>query len=272
MGSEASLEFLELSSRNHSSTQGTSTDKEEKTSFWRETNSEFLKKKQAEMKKVAEQQKNSRTCFKCNSFGHIAKDCSKAIQSKQGVFRKISEKVFAFESPLDRTKLFKDSIFEVGESSNKFYKKNVKSDKQKWVVKKGSESSSDDSDRAKSEELSSGDETDFIKSVEPQVVSKCEADVTNENSVPSVNDENFPSLRAENYKKKIGKVEISNQFYHDEQVFDADKVFNSKVKNIFGKMVDQKVNGVKEFYEKKTKKKKVEPSQVCDWDGTYFEQ
>ncbi|KAJ0590722.1 putative transcription factor interactor and regulator CCHC(Zn) family [Helianthus annuus] len=147
MGSEASLEFLELSSRNHSSTQGTSTDKEEKTSFWRETNSEFLKKKQAEMKKVAEQQKNSRTCFKCNSFGHIAKDCSKAIQSKQGVFRKISEKVF-----------------------------------------------------------------------------------------------------------------------------DADKVFNSKVKNIFGKMVDQKVNGVKEFYEKKTKKKKVEPSQVCDWDGTYFEQ
>ncbi|KAJ0468129.1 putative transcription factor interactor and regulator CCHC(Zn) family [Helianthus annuus] len=170
---------------------GTSTDEEEKTNFWRETNSEFLKKKQAELKKVAEQKKDSRTCFKCNNVGHIAKDCSQAIQSKQGVFRKISEKVFAFESPLDRTKLFKDSIFEIGESSNKFYKKRAKSDNQKWVVKKE---------------------------------------------------------------------------------FDAEKVFNSKVKNIFGKMIDRKVNGVKEFYEKKTKKEKVESSLVCDWDGTYYEQ
>ncbi|KAJ0891048.1 putative transcription factor interactor and regulator CCHC(Zn) family [Helianthus annuus] len=141
---------------------GTSTDEEEKTCFWREKNSEFLKKKQAEQKK------DSRTCFKCNNVGHIAKDCSQAIQSKQGVFRKISEKVFAFESPLDRTKLFKDSIFEIGESSNRFYKKRAKSKNQKWVVKKGSESSSDDSDRSKSEELSSGDETDSTKSVEPQ--------------------------------------------------------------------------------------------------------
>ncbi|TKW72290.1 MAG: hypothetical protein DI543_27440 [Bradyrhizobium icense] len=251
---------------------GTSTDEEEKTSFWRETNSEFLKKKQAELKKVAEQKKDSRTCFKCNNVGHIAKDCSQAIQSKQGVFRKISEKVFAFESPLDRTKLFKDSIFEIGESSNKFYKKNVKSDKQKWVVKKGGESSSDDSDRLKSEELSSGDETNSTKSVEPQVVSKCEADVKDEKSVPIVNDEEFPLLLAENYKKKIGKIEISNQFYNDKQEFDAEKVFNPKVKHIFGKMIDRKVKGVKEFYEKKTKKEKVEPSLVCDWDGTYYEQ
>uniref|UniRef100_A0A251VIM2 Putative zinc finger, CCHC-type n=1 Tax=Helianthus annuus TaxID=4232 RepID=A0A251VIM2_HELAN len=141
----------------------TSTDEEEKTCFWREKNSEFLKKKQAEQKK------DSRTCFKCNNVGHIAKDCSQALQSKQGVFRKISEKVFAFESPLDRTKLFKDSIFEIGESSNRFYKKRAKSKNQKWVVKKGSESSSDDSDRSKSEELSSGDETDSTKSVEPQI-------------------------------------------------------------------------------------------------------
>ncbi|KAJ0742900.1 putative transcription factor interactor and regulator CCHC(Zn) family [Helianthus annuus] len=188
---------------------GTSTSEEEKTSFWRETNSEFLKKKQAE-------QKDSRTCFKCNNVGHIAKDCSQAIQSKQGVFRKISEKVFAFESLLDRTKLFKDSIFEIGESSNKFYKKRAKSDKQKWVVKSLGESSSDDSDRLNSEELSSGDETDSTKSVESQVVSKCEADVKVEKSVPIVNDEEFPSLRADNYKKRIGKVEISNQFFHDE--------------------------------------------------------
>ncbi|KAJ0498220.1 putative transcription factor interactor and regulator CCHC(Zn) family [Helianthus annuus] len=234
--------------KNYSS--GTSTDEEEKNSFWREKNSEFWKKKQAALKK------DSRTCFKCNNVGHIAKDCSQAIQSKQGVFRKISEKVFAFESPLDRTKLFKDSIFEIGESSNKFYKKRAKSNNQKWVVKKVSESSSDDSDRSKSEELSSGDETDSTKSVEPQVVSKCEADLKVENSVPSVSDDEFPSLRAENYKKKIGKVEISNQFYHDEQEFDAEKVFNPMVKHIFGKMIDRKVKGVKEFYEKKTKKEK----------------
>ncbi|KAJ0702437.1 putative transcription factor interactor and regulator CCHC(Zn) family [Helianthus annuus] len=244
----------------------TSTDEEEKTCFWREKNSEFLKKKQAELKK------DSRTCFKCNNVGHIAKDCSQAIQSKQGVFRKISEKVFAFESPLDRTKLFKDSIFEIGESSNKFYKKRAKSDNQKWVVKKVGESSSNDSDRSKSEELSSGDETDSTKSVEPQIISNCEADIKDENSVLSVSDDEFPSLSAENYKKKIGKVEISNQFYHDEQEFDAEKVFNPRVKHIFGKMIDRKVKGVKEFYEKKTKKEKVEPSLVCDWDGTYYEQ
>ncbi|KAM0031259.1 putative transcription factor interactor and regulator CCHC(Zn) family [Helianthus debilis subsp. tardiflorus] len=245
---------------------GTSTDEEEKESFWREKNSEFWKKKQIEQKK------DSRTCFKCNNVGHIAKDCTQAIQSKQGVFRTISEKVYAFELPLDRTKLFKDSIFEIGESSTKFYKKRATSSNQKWVVKNGGESSSDDSDRVKSEELSSGDETDSTKSVEPQVDLKCEADIKNENSVPMVNDDEFPSLRAENYKKKIGKVEISNQFYHDKQEFDAEKIFNPKIKNMIGKMVDRKVKGVKEFYEKKTKKEKVEPSLVCDWDGTYFEQ
>ncbi|KAM0066084.1 putative transcription factor interactor and regulator CCHC(Zn) family [Helianthus debilis subsp. tardiflorus] len=95
-------------SRIYPTVERTSTDEEEKTSFWREKNSEFLKKKQAEQKK------DSRTCFKCNNVGHIAKECTQAIQSKQGVFRKISEKVFVFESPLDRTKLFKDSMFEIG--------------------------------------------------------------------------------------------------------------------------------------------------------------
>ncbi|MFS7980347.1 putative transcription factor interactor and regulator CCHC(Zn) family [Helianthus anomalus] len=245
---------------------GTSTDEEEKTSFWRESNKEFLAKKQDEQKR------DTRTCYRCNTVGHIAKDCSNVIQSKQGVFRKIKEKVFAFESPLDRTKLFKNYIFEIGESSNKFYKKKVKSDKQKWVVKSVGESSSDESDKSKSEELSSGDETDSTKLVEPQIVSKCEAEVKIDRSVPIMNDEEFPSLRAENYKKKIGKVEISNQFFNDKQEFDAENVFNSKVKHIFGKMVDRKVNGVKEFYEKKTKNEKVEPSLVCDWDGTYYEQ
>ncbi|KAM0058715.1 putative transcription factor interactor and regulator CCHC(Zn) family [Helianthus debilis subsp. tardiflorus] len=185
---------------------GTSAEEEEKKDFWKQSNSEFLAKKQDEMKKIAEQKRNSRTCFKCNNVGHIAKDCSKEIQSKQGVSRKLEEQVVEFEPPIDRAKMFKNFVFEIGESSNKFYKKRSKSDNQKWVVKMVGESSSDDSDRSKSEELSSGDESDSTKSDEPQVVSKCEADLKDENSVPIVNDEEFPLLRAENYKKKIGKI------------------------------------------------------------------
>ncbi|KAJ0754223.1 putative transcription factor interactor and regulator CCHC(Zn) family [Helianthus annuus] len=256
---------------------GTSSEEEEKKDFLRQSNNEFLAKKQDELKKMTEQKKDMKTCFRCNTVGHIAKDCSKAIQSKQGVFRKLKEKVVEFEPPIERTKLFKDSTFKIGESSNKFYKKRAKSDTQKWVVKKASESSSDDSDKSKSEELSSGDETDSTKSVEPHVVSKCEAVLKDEKSVPIVNDENFPSLRAENYKKKIGKVEISNQFYNDKQEFDAEKVFNPKVKHIFGKMIDRKVKGVKEFYEKKRKGKKlsdgssVKPKAGQAWVDIFFD-
>ncbi|MFS7902582.1 putative transcription factor interactor and regulator CCHC(Zn) family [Helianthus anomalus] len=207
---------------------GTSSEEEEeKKDFWRQSNNEFLAKKQDEMKKLTKPKKNSRTCFQCNIVGHIARDCSKAIQSKQRVSRKLKEKMRA------------------------------KSDNQKWVVKKVAESSSDDSDKSKSEELSYGDESDSTKSDEPQIVLKGEALLKDEKSVPIVNDEDFPLLQAENYKKKIGKVEISNQFYNDKHEFDAEKVFNPKVKHIFGKMIDRKVKGVKEFYEEKRKGKKL---------------
>ncbi|KAJ0815000.1 putative transcription factor interactor and regulator CCHC(Zn) family [Helianthus annuus] len=254
---------------------GTSSEEEKKKAFWRQSNNEFLAKKQDEMKKMAEQKKDSRTCFQCNNVGHIARDCSKAIAQKQGVSRKLNNKVIEFEPPIDRTKLFKNSIFEIGECSNKFYQKKAKSDSQKWVVKKAIESSSDDSDRSKSEELC--DESDSIKSDEPQVVSKCEAILKDEKSVPTVDDDNFPSLRAENYKKKIGKIEISNQFYNDKQDFDAEKAFNPKVKHIFGKMIDRKVKGVKEFYEKKRGGKKpsdgdsVTPKAGQAWVDIFFE-
>ncbi|KAJ0795026.1 putative transcription factor interactor and regulator CCHC(Zn) family [Helianthus annuus] len=256
---------------------GTSSEEEEKKDFWRQSNNEFLTKKQDEMKKLTEQKKDTRTCFQCNTVGHIARDCSKAIQSKQGVSRKLKEQVVEFEPPIDRTKLFKNSTFEIGECSNKFYKKRAKSDNQKWVVKKAAESSSDDSDRSKSEELSSGDESDSIKSDEPQVVSKSEAILKNEKLVLIVNDEDFPLLRAENYKKKTGKIEISNQFYNDKQDFDAEKVFNPKVKHIYGKMIDRKVKGVKEFYEKKRKGKKlsdgdsVKPKAGQAWVDIFFD-
>ncbi|KAM0055291.1 putative transcription factor interactor and regulator CCHC(Zn) family [Helianthus debilis subsp. tardiflorus] len=249
---------------------GTSAEEEEKKEFWRQSNKEFLAKRQEEMKTVA-QMKDTRTCFQCNSVGHIARDCPKVTPSKQGVSRKLKEKVIEFEPPIDRIKLFKNSKFEIGECSNRFYKKRAQSDNQKWVVKKSSDSSSDDSDRSKSEELSSGDESDSTKSDKPYV------EVNGEKSVPTVDDENFPPLRAENFKKKIGKVEISNQFFSEKEEFDVEKAFNPKVKHIFGKMVDRKVKGVKEFYEKKMGGKKpsvddsVTPKAGQAWVDIFFE-
>ncbi|MFS7988103.1 hypothetical protein Hanom_Chr11g01030621 [Helianthus anomalus] len=66
----------------------------------------------------------------------------------------------------------------------------------------------------------------------------------------------FPPLRPENFKEKVGKVEISNQFFSKKKEFDVEKDFNPKVKDIFGKMINRKVKGVKEFYKKKTGGKK----------------
>ncbi|KAJ0546136.1 putative transcription factor interactor and regulator CCHC(Zn) family [Helianthus annuus] len=248
---------------------GTSSEEEKEKLFRKQSNRDFLAKKQDEMKTV-DQKKKTRTCFKCGKNGHIAMKCLKAIQTKQGVY-KLKEKVVEFEPPIDRTKLFKNSKFEIGECSNRFYKKRAKSDNQKWVVKKSVDSSSDDSDRSKSEELSSGNESDSTKSEEPQV------EENGEKLVPTVDDENFPPLRAEIFKKKIGKVEISNQFYSDKQVFDVEKAFNPKVKHIFGKMIDRKVKGVKEFYEKKMGGKKpsvgssVTPKAGQAWVDIFFE-
>ncbi|MFS7994049.1 putative transcription factor interactor and regulator CCHC(Zn) family [Helianthus anomalus] len=112
--------------------------------------------------KIVDQKKKTRTCFKCRKSGYIAMNCSQTIQNKQGVY-KLKEKGIEFEPPIDRTKLFKDSKFEIGECSNRFYKKRAKSDNQKWVVKKFVDSSSNDSNKSKSEELSSGDESDSTK-------------------------------------------------------------------------------------------------------------
>ncbi|KAJ0556828.1 hypothetical protein HanIR_Chr07g0318251 [Helianthus annuus] len=93
-----------------------------------------------------------------------------------------------------------------------------------------------------------------------------------EKSVPPLDDENFPPLRAENLKSKVGKVEISNQFFSKKKEFDVEKAFNSTVQNIFGKMIDGKVKGVKEFYEKKSKKPDENgSSRVSNWDRTYHD-
>ncbi|XP_022018885.1 uncharacterized protein LOC110918914 [Helianthus annuus] len=72
----------------------------------------------------------------------------------------------------------------------------------KWVVK--SESSSDN-------------ESDSSKSEESFVVKN------DENSVPEMNDEKFPPLSKENLKLKVGKIEISNQFFPGKEEFEAEK-------------------------------------------------
>ncbi|KAF5805052.1 putative transcription factor interactor and regulator CCHC(Zn) family [Helianthus annuus] len=216
--------------------------------------------------KVAQKKKETRICFKCNTVGHIARNCPEAIQTKQGVSEKLKGKMVENEPPTKQFIVFKNSKFEVGECSKNVYKRKAKLNNKKWVVKKSDDSSSNDSDSSKSEELSSGDESDSLKSVEPQVVRK------EENLVPPLDDANFPPLRAENLKLKIGKVEISNQFFAEKKEFDVEKVFNPTVQSVFGKMIDGKVKGVKEFYEKKTKKPDEDgSSQVSNWDRTYHD-
>ncbi|KAJ0681279.1 hypothetical protein HanPI659440_Chr16g0634001 [Helianthus annuus] len=123
----------------------------------------------------------------------------------------------------------------------------------------------------------SGDEFDSTKSEEPRVEKKVEK------SVPTMNDENFPPLRAENFIKKVGKVEISNQFYSDKKKFDVEKTFNGNVKRIFGQMVNGKAKSVKDFYASKRRVHKsveskyeedqnVTPKEGQAWVDIFFKE
>ncbi|MFS7925698.1 putative transcription factor interactor and regulator CCHC(Zn) family [Helianthus anomalus] len=173
-------------------------------------NQEFLAKKQEELKKTEVPKKiEKRTCFQCKIAGHVAKDCPKTFRPKHEVSS------------------FENSIFEKGECSKSVLKRKENVINQKWVVKSSGNKS--------------GDESDSTKSEEPRVEKKVER------KVPTMNDENFPPLCAENFRK-VGTVEISNQFYSDKKKFDVEKTFNGNVENIFGKMVNGKAKGVKEFY------------------------
>ncbi|KAJ0883995.1 putative transcription factor interactor and regulator CCHC(Zn) family [Helianthus annuus] len=200
---------------------GGSSEYEQQKPFWRQTNKEFL----AEKRKIGTgvfHPRNAQTCLKCNEAGHIASDCSKDIKTKQGASQKMKDKV---EEKSEKSKIFKNSKNEVGECSKKktkFYKRQG-NDNQVWVAKKG--------------EVNVGDESGSTKPEEPQVMEKI-----------SENDDVLPSLKFEEVKKKIGKIEISNQFYDDEKEFDVEKTFNGNVKKIFGKMLSGKAKGVKDFY------------------------
>ncbi|KAJ0804836.1 putative transcription factor interactor and regulator CCHC(Zn) family [Helianthus annuus] len=235
----------------------TSSEEEAKSSFWKQSNKTFLAEKQKFVKNGANQKKETRTCYRCQEVGHIAWNCPKATKTKQEVVSKLKEKIVdKTEPPTEKFKVFKNSKYEVGECSKRFYKRRVNLNNQTWVVKKS--------------DVKSGDESDSTKSEEPQVYSK------EEKSVPPMDDENFPPLRAENFKSKVGKVEISNQFYSEKKEFGVEKAFNGKVKHIFGKMVEGKAKGVKDFYEEKrnvetpSETEKVTPKAGQAWVSVFF--
>ncbi|KAF5803699.1 putative transcription factor interactor and regulator CCHC(Zn) family [Helianthus annuus] len=201
--------------------------------FRKQTNQEFLAKKQEDMKKNAVPKKiETRTCFQCKMAGHVARNCPKTFKTKQEISGKLKEKVVG-KTELKTRKFtgFENSTFEKGECSKNGLKRKEDLKNQKWVVK-GSGNSS-------------GDESDSTKSEEPRVERKVER------TVPTVNDEKFPPLRAENFMKKVGKVEISNQFYSDKKKFDVEKAFNGNVKHMFGKMVNGQAKSVKDFFASK---------------------
>ncbi|KAJ0616280.1 putative transcription factor interactor and regulator CCHC(Zn) family [Helianthus annuus] len=107
-------------SKNTKFVSGTSAEDEKKSSFWRQSNQEFL----AEKKKTeAHQRKETRTCYRCQEVGHIAWNCPKATNTKQGVLEKLKEIVVdKTEPPTERFKVFKNSTYEVGECLKRFYK------------------------------------------------------------------------------------------------------------------------------------------------------
>ncbi|KAJ0752910.1 putative transcription factor interactor and regulator CCHC(Zn) family [Helianthus annuus] len=165
---------------------GGSSDEEQKKPFWKQSNQEFLAEKRKNGVEVV-YQRETRTCYKCNEAGHIAWNCSKNVKTKQGVSRKLKEKVVDIEPPTEKLKVFENSIYEVGECSKKnMYEKKGKNN-QVWVVKRN--------------DVNVGDESGSTKPEEPQVEEKI-----------SVNDDEFPSLKFEEVKKKIGKLIFQNSF------------------------------------------------------------
>ncbi|KAF5788725.1 putative transcription factor interactor and regulator CCHC(Zn) family [Helianthus annuus] len=108
---------------------GGSAEDELKKPFLRQSNQEFL----AEKKRIGADvfhPKETRTCYKCNEAGHIAWNCSKNAKTKQGVSKKLKEKVVDVEPPIEKFKIFENSTYEIGECSKKnVYKKNRKTTK-----------------------------------------------------------------------------------------------------------------------------------------------
>ncbi|KAJ0805365.1 putative transcription factor interactor and regulator CCHC(Zn) family [Helianthus annuus] len=243
---------------------GKTTEVEKEKSFRNQTNQEFLAKKQEDMKKKEDLKKvEKRSCFQCKAVGHVAKDCPKTFRPKQEFSRKMKEKIVE-KTELSTRKFtgFENSTYEKGESSKSASKRIDNATNQKWVVKGSGKKSGDDSDSIKSEE----------PHVEKEIVRK----------IPKVDDVNFPPLNAKNYKSKIGKVEISNQFYSDKKKIDVEKTFNGNVKRIFGKMVSGKAQSIKDFYaskgwvyksvERNDENDEVTPKEGQAWVDIFFQE
>ncbi|KAM0061248.1 hypothetical protein Hdeb2414_s0004g00133701 [Helianthus debilis subsp. tardiflorus] len=149
-------------------------------------------------------------------------ELSEKCPNKTRSFSEIERKVVDVEPPTENFNVFENSIHEIGECSKHVYKKKAENN-QMWVVKQVDEKV--------------GDESGSTKPEEPQDEMKI-----------SVNDDDFPSLKFEEIKQKVGKVEISGQFYTEKSEFDVEKTFNGNVKKMFKKMLNGKAKGVNDFY------------------------
>ncbi|XP_022019496.1 uncharacterized protein LOC110919537 [Helianthus annuus] len=138
---------------------GTSSESHKESHFSRQTNEEFItQKKQHEQAKGIVVVKDSRTCFRCNEAGHIARKCPQQKPKLVYVEKKKSEDLiqklpmFATKQIWKRinesnnkdkpvkqnvsTKHTGESLKENIQKDSKFYIKNFFSESQTWVVKK----------------------------------------------------------------------------------------------------------------------------------------
>ncbi|KAJ0767527.1 putative transcription factor interactor and regulator CCHC(Zn) family [Helianthus annuus] len=129
---------------------GGSAEEEQQKPFWRQSNQEFL----AVRRRIGADicyQRETRTCYRCNEVGHIAWNCTKNANTKQGVSQKMKEKVVDVEPPTNRPKIFENSKFEVGECSQKNRYEKKGKDNQVWVKKIGDVNAGDESGSTKPE-------------------------------------------------------------------------------------------------------------------------
>ncbi|KAJ0726782.1 putative transcription factor interactor and regulator CCHC(Zn) family [Helianthus annuus] len=98
---------------------GKTSEAEKEQSFRKQTNQEFLAKKQEELKKNDVPKKiEKRTCFQYKTVGHVAKNCPNTFKPKQEVSGKMKEKVVK-KTELSTRKFtcFENSNFKKGECS-----------------------------------------------------------------------------------------------------------------------------------------------------------
>ncbi|KAJ0494734.1 putative transcription factor interactor and regulator CCHC(Zn) family [Helianthus annuus] len=157
---------------------------EEKKSFSKSNKKFFEKKASQPQSEGTSRGVDTRTCFKCNQVGHIARKCTN-LKPKTEVVKVQNKKVDPKgKAPLivekkvlknENIKVKTEPVKNVVTKNDKFYKQ-VASSQQIWKPKTEKQTS-----------------TPKVKKVV--------------NSVPIVDDTNFPPLQAKNFKKQNGKIE-----------------------------------------------------------------